>query len=405
MERSYWLRLGRRAEGPFTLDELRLRAARGTLTPAHSVSEDGKVWRVAARCPGLFDSASQVAPAKAEGGSAPITAAESLEPAIEERLAAPASLQQAAIDDPDEELSDAKDARVRTPIEDVAEPVTLLSESEASLADRAVLAWPAQVACIGTLLLSCGIPMARDVNGALWWWSLVRLWQLGGAGLCIAAIGWACIAICVLMSTHALWRLRGSEQAEMVSRCSTVSIACACVAWSGGMACGAWTVPQCIVLVLAIWTALDSSEIRESFLLPASASNRVGPGWVVAGVIAGVASIGVSIAAIAFREGSIPTMVAILGIASGLAMIGTVVRRRTNRWQGWATLLPAGTAAISVIAVLTDGVAALWSTPEPPVAGTRFAVLDSVRVCAVLLCQCMLAYLATCLPASSQRHR
>ncbi|MSR70133.1 MAG: hypothetical protein EXS17_07300 [Phycisphaerales bacterium] len=55
-EPTYWVRLGTRTEGPLSLSEVRLRAARGALSRVHMVSRDRTRWVVAAKVSEIFRS-------------------------------------------------------------------------------------------------------------------------------------------------------------------------------------------------------------------------------------------------------------------------------------------------------------------------------------------------------------
>lgn len=397
MTRSYWIRLGRRTEGPFTLEDLQHRIARGTLTPAHSVSQDGRVWRVAARCPELFGSAIAGTGAVRDSQSIDVSAAQDLDEEFQAHGAddVPASEPEMPPEMPDA-LTAAQPASHERPQTEAADPGAHdVAALQGSLADHLVLAWPAQLACIFTLLLACGMPMARDAGGALWWWHAVRLWNLGGADLCAAAAGWAGVTVAALASSFAIWALRGTAQRTVLTRAGAVSIALVSMAWATGMAGGLWTLPQCMVLACAIWMTLDAMELPGAASPEGAGPRRGRSAWLAAGTCAAVISIGASIASLTVREGAVAASVALLGFAGALAMIAAGVFRSSVRWRAWATVAPGGAAALAGLTMIGDGIAALWSTPEPAGAGTRFAVLDAVRVGAVLLCQVTLAYLAT----------
>ena len=101
-----------------------------------------------------------------------------------------------------------------------------------------------------------------------------------------------------------------------------------------------------------------------------------------------------AVAAILVRDGASAMACTLLMFVGGAGAIAGVIRWRAAGPDEWTTMIPCGVIVMACGALVCDGLAAMAATPTPPSAGTRFAVLDAVRVVSVLLCQCALAYLA-----------
>lgn len=363
MSVTYWLRLGRRTEGPFALDEVRRRAVRGRLTPAHSVSRDGTRWMAARGCREIFSEDGN--PIPPDAGS-PI----GLEPGV-----------------PDE----AGDWDAASFVEPTAagEPSVRTSASAAHVAT-----WPAHLSCALTLLMACALPMARDAEGPLWWWHIVRLWDLGGAGVVTAAIAWALVSVAAAATSVAIWL--GAQPGRLVVLMASAigSMALAAMAWGTGMAGGSWTLVQCAMVPVAAWAFVRSVERPAAIVrLAHGARHAIGHCGMA---MAALGSVSIVMAAISFfaRSGGASMACALLMLVAGAGAVASTVRWRMSGPDEWTSMIPCGVIVMACAAVLCDALAALAATPVPPVEGTRFAVLDAVRVIAVLLCQCALAYLA-----------
>ncbi|MBU3728876.1 MAG: hypothetical protein FGM37_06460, partial [Phycisphaerales bacterium] len=356
MPKSYWLRLGRRTEGPLALDEVRRRAMRGRLTPGHSVSQDGHTWMAALRCTEIFrDDGSPIPPGSEAGAMA-------LEP-----LEADANV--------------AWDAGAVAGSVQAAIPAVI-----ASAADRMVAAWPAHLSCAITLGVACGLPMARDAEGPLWWWNVVRLWDLGGAGLVTAAVAWAIVAVAALATSVAIWLGAGPGRLIVLMSSAIVSMVLATAAWSSGMAGGAWTAAQCALIPASAW-ALVRSQSRPRVPARAVPGTRHGTdGGIIAYGALGATSAILGIVSILVRDGAAAMAVALLMLVGGAGAIASVIRWRVAGPDEWTTIIPCGVAVMACGALVCDGLAAMADTPAPPAWGTRFAVLDAVRVTVVLLC-------------------
>lgn len=363
MPDSYWLRLGRRSEGPLALDEVRRRAMRGRVTPGHSVSRDGKSWVAARGCREIFaEDGTPIPPG--QGGAMPLGPIDA---------------------DADAEFG----ADAYADLAPEAAP-SLVSAAATSF----VAAWPAHAACAVTLGLACGLPMARDADGPLWWWHVVRLWDLGGAGLVTAAIAWALVSACALATSVAIWLHASPARLLLLSVSAIASMALATIAWATGMAGGVWTLPQCALIPAAAWSvALSAERPRVPSRAIPGARHPLGAGLVVAGAL-GALSIALCIAAILVRDGAAGMACALLMLVGGGGMLASVARWRLAGADEWTTMIPCGAIAMACGAIVCDGLAAMAATPVPPVHGTRFAMLDALKVIAVLLCQCALAYLA-----------
>lgn len=366
MAASYWLRLGRRTEGPLALDELRRRACRGSVTPAHSISRDGTTWMAARRCAEIFGTDGMpIAP----GGAGPLDAG--LEDAhVEDGW----DLQSVAVPDPDAAHGHGGAAVRRQ-------------------ADTHVAAWPAHLACAVTLALACALPMARDSNGPIWWWHVVRVWDLAGAGPVTAAVAWAIVSASAVASSVALWTRGGPGRMAVLTASAIASMVLASAAWGAGMACGVWTLPQCAMIPVVLLACCRSAERPQAARAFGGASHRL-DGSAMAAAAIGALSVVLGVVALLVRDGGAAVAASILMAVGGAAMVGNAIRWRAAGPDEWTTLVPAGAAVFACGAILCDGVAALAATPVPPVEGTRFAVMDAVRVMCVLLCQCGLAYLA-----------
>lgn len=363
MRDSYWLRLGRRSEGPFALDEVRRRAMRGRVTPGHSVSRDGKSWVAARGCREIFSEDGTPVP-PGQGGAMP------MEPSYA---------------DADADFGEGAFAHH----ESAAAPLAV-----SAAANSFVAAWPAHAACAATLGLACGLPMSRDAEGPLWWWHLVRLGDLGGAGLVTAAVSWALVSACAVGTSAAIWLRSGPARLLLLSGSAIASMALAAIAWAAGMAGGVWTLAQCALVPAAAWSVALSAE-RSRVPSPAhpGARHPIGAGLVAAGAL-GALSIVLGAVSILVRDGAAGMACALLMLVSGGGMLAGVVRWRLAGADEWTTMIPCGVVAMACGAIVCDGLAAMAATPVPPACGTRFAVLDALRVIAVLLCQCTLAYLA-----------
>lgn len=366
MATSYWLRLGRRTEGPLPLDELRRRACRGSVTPAHSVSRDGTTWMAARRCAEIFG---------ADGMPVAPGAAGTVDANVEE-LEADAGWSLSGVvatgGGADEGFAGAAVQRA---------------------VGTLVAAWPAQLACALTLAVACGLPMARDADGPLWWWNVVRVWDLGGAGPVTAAVAWAIVSVAAVASSIAIWLRGGPGRLVVLMASAIASMVLAAAAWGAGMACGVWTLPQCVMIPAALLACRISAERPAAGRLSAGAAHHVDAAALVAAAIGALSAL-LGVVALFVRDGGASLACSVLLVIGGAAMVGNAVRWRVAGPDEWTTLVPVGAAIIACMAILCDGMAALAATPVPPVEGTRFAVVDAVRVIGVLLCQCALAYLA-----------
>ncbi len=363
MSDSYWLRLGRRSEGPFSLDEMRRRAVRGSVTPAHSVSRDGQNWMAARRCTEIYaEDGSPVPPG--QGG--------------------PISLAPLDAGGLDEWSSDA-----------LAEPASEgLGAAAASAVRALVAAWPAHVSCALTLGVTCGLPMSRDAEGPLWWWHVVRLWDLGGGGLVTAAVAWALVSACTLATSVAIWLSAGTGRLVVLTASAVASMVLAVAAWASGMAGGVWTIASCALIPAAALSVVRSVERPAvPVRMPAGARRPVGGNGIALAAL-GAVSIILAAVSIFVRDGAPAMACTLLMLAGGAAAVTTVIRLRLAGPDEWTTMVPCGAVVMACGAIICDGLASLAATPVPPSSGTRFAVLDAVRVVAVLLCQCTLAYLA-----------
>lgn len=363
MPDSYWLRLGRRSEGPFPIDEIRRRAVRGRITPAHSISRDGVTWVVARRCPEIY--AEDGTPIQPGPGGA--RAAEPLEGNADAEWDAGALAQPTHVD--------------------VDAPVVAKVSS-------AVAAWPAYLACAVTLGVACGLPMSRDAEGALWWWHVVRLGDLGGAGLVTAAIAWALVSACALATALAIWIGAGPGRLLALTVSAVASMVLASMAWASGMAGGAWTLCACGLVPASAWTIVRSME--RPAVPPRKAhgvAHPVGGGGAAMAALGAIAVIS-AVAAILVRDGASAMACTLLMFVGGAGAIAGVIRWRAAGPDEWTTMIPCGVIVMACGALVCDGLAAMAATPSPPSEGTRFAVLDAIRVTVVLLCQCTLAYLA-----------
>lgn len=363
MPDSYWLRLGRRTEGPLSLDEVRRRAVRGRVTPAHSVSRDGTTWMVVRRCPEIYaEDGTPVQPGQA-GGLA-------LEP-LEES---------AATEWDADSLTQPMDAGVGIAV--------------AASAPSTVSAWPAHLACAVTLAVACGLPMSRDGEGALWWWHIVRLWDLGGAGLVTAGVAWALVSASALVTAVAIWLAPGPGRLLVVMASAVACIMLATAAWATGMAYGVWSMPMCALmptLVIAIVRSIDRPRVPAR--VASGVAHPIGGTGVAMAALGGIAVI-LAVVAMCVRDGAAAMACALLMLVAGVGALAGAIRWRVAGLDEWTTVIPCGVMVMACGALVCDGVAAMGATPTPPVTGTRAAVLDATRVIAVLLCQCTLAYLA-----------
>ena len=364
MPKSYWLRLGRRTEGPLALDEVRRRAVRGRLTPGHSVSQDGHTWIAALRCTEIFREDGSPIPPDGAGGAM-----------ASEPLEADADVAWDA---------GALEGSVQAAIPAVA----------ASAADRMVAAWPAHLSCAITLGVACGLPMARDAEGPLWWWNVVRLWDLGGAGLVTAAVAWAIVAVAALATSVAIWLGAGPVRLIVLMSSAIVSMVLATAAWSSGMAGGAWTAAQCALIPASAWAFVRSLDRPRMPARTTPGARHRMDGPVVAAAAVGALSVMLSITSIFVRDGAAAMASALLMLVSGAGAVVTAIRWRIAGPDEWTTMIPCGVVVMACGAIVCDALAAMAATPVPPASGTRLAALDAVRVIAVLLCQCALAYLA-----------
>lgn len=363
MPDSYWLRLGRRSEGPLTLAEMRRRAVRGSLTPAHSVSRDGHTWMAAQRCAEIYaEDGSPIPP----GQGGPLSLA---------------PLESVGLDgwSSDAAAGPALDGRGAAAV--------------AAISTR-VAAWPAHLACAVTLGVTCGLPMSRDAEGPLWWWHVVRLWDLGGAGLVTAAVAWALVSACTLATSAAIWFSAGPGRLVVLTVSAVASMVLAVAAWASGMAFGAWTIVSCALIPIAAWSAVRSAERPRVPVRPAAGARHSVGGIGIALAALGAISIILSAISIFVRDGAPAMACTLLMMTGGAASVAAVIRLRLSGPDEWTTMVPCGAVAMACGAILCDGLASLAATPVPPVSGTRFAMLDAARVIAVLLCQCTLAYLA-----------
>jgi len=364
MPKSYWLRLGRRTEGPLSLDEMRQRAIRGRLTPGHSVSQDGTTWIAALRCAEVFRADGSPIPPGGDGGG---VALEPLEADADGGWDA-----------------DAIAGHVQAPI----------VGATASLADRMVAAWPAHLSCAITLGVACGLPMARDAEGPLWWWHVVRLWDLGGAGLVTAAIAWAIVSVAALATSVAIWLGAGPGRLVALMASAIASMVLATAAWSCGMAGGVWTAAQCALIPASAWAFVRSLDRpRVPARIMPGVPHRIG-GPLVAAAALGTISVILAITSVFVRDGAAAMAASLLMLVSGAGMIAAAIRWRMAGPDEWTTMIPCGAIVMACGAIVCDGLSAMGMTPTPPTEGTRFAVLDAMRVTVVLMCQCTLAYLA-----------
>lgn len=363
MPESYWLRLGRRTEGPLSLDEMRQRAIRGRLTPAHSVSQDGSTWIAALRCAQLYrDDGTPIPPG---GGSA---------------------MELAPLEGEADGEWDAGAFAGHVP-DMVPAPV-------APVDTGLVAAWPAHLSCAITLGVACGLPMARDAEGPLWWWHVVRLWDLGGAGLVTAAIAWAIVSVAAIATSVAIWLGAGPGRLVVLMASAIASMVLAIAAWSCGMAGGVWTAAQCALIPMSAWAFVRSLDRpRVPARTAPGVPHRMGGPLLAAAALGGISVI-LAITSIFVRDGAAGMASALLMLVSGAGAIVTAIRWRMAGPDEWTTMIPCGVVVMACGAIVCDALAAMAATPAPPSAGTRFAVLDAVRVIAALLCQCTLAYLA-----------
>jgi hypothetical protein len=264
----------------------------------------------------------------------------------------------------------------------------------ASVLDRMVAAWPAYLACALTLGMACGLPMARDAEGPLWWWHVVRLWDLGGGGLVTAAIAWAIVSVAALATLVAIWLGAGPGRMVMLMASAIACMVLSTAAWSSGMAGGVWTSVQCATIPAAVWSLVRSMERPR---VPARAipggRHSIGAPLVAAAAL-GAISVILAIVSIFVRDGAAAMASALLMLVSGAGAIVAAIRWRLAGPDEWTTMIPCGMIVMACGAIVCDGLAAMATTPTPPVSGTRFAILDAMRVTVVLLCQCTLAYLA-----------
>lgn len=363
MPDSYWLRLGRRSEGPLSLDEMRRRATRGRLTPAHSVSRDGRSWMPARRCAEIFGEDGMPIP---PGGAGPA----GIDPLEGDVIGA---WSEGSFGDP---------VAAVPAVAAVARPIP------------GVASWPAHLACALTLALACGLPMSRDAEGPLWWWHIVRLWDLGGGGLVTAAIAWGIVSVAAVATSVTVWLPSGPGRAIVLSASAVASMALSSAAWAAGMACGAWSVAACALIPVSAWAMVRSVERpKVPPRVVAGMRHAAGGGLVAYAALGGVCAI-LCIVAICVRDGAAGVACAMLMLVAGAGAIAEAIRWRVAGPDEWTTMIPCGVVAMAFGAMLCDALAAMSATPSPPSAGTRFAVLDAGRTIAVLLCQCALAYLA-----------
>lgn len=358
MAMQYWIRLGRRTEGPFPLEEVRRRAQRGAITPAHSVSRDGTQWMAALKCREVFAEDGSVS-----AGAAPLA----LEPETDEGDGI------GSLADSGEPLMPMAPA-----VERPALPAT----------------WPAMLACAITLCVAVGLPLARDAQGLLWWWDVVALADLGGAASAIAAVDWALVSVAALGMGILTWMSPGPGRNLALVAAALASIGLATMAWALGMAGGGWTIPACLALPASAWALRASAESSRPSRSTSPGHLHTLPVELVIAIVVGVLGILPTFAAPFVREGAAALMAGLLSLGAGAALVATGIRWRVAGPDEWTTAGPAGAAAIASAAILCDGIAALQATPLPPTWGTRMAVLDAVRVIAVIGAQCALAYLA-----------
>lgn len=354
---QYWIRLGRRTEGPFPLEEVRRRAQRGAITPAHSVSRDGMQWMSALKCREVF----------AEDGSVAAGAA----PLVQEDA------------EPEDDAGSLADALAP----DVAAPPAVGRPAAPAI-------WPATLACAITLCVAVGLPLARDAQGLLWWWDVVALSDLGGAGPAIAAVDWAIVSVAALGMGALAWMSPGPGRNLALVAAAAASMGLATIAWALGMAGGAWTIPACLALPASAWALRASADApRPAGSAPQGHLHTL-PVELLVAVVVGILCILPTFAAPFVREGAAALMAGLLSLGAGAALVATGIRWRIAGPDEWTTAGPVGAAAIACAAILCDGISALQATPLPPTSGTRMAVLDAVRVIAVIGAQCALAYLA-----------
>jgi hypothetical protein len=270
----------------------------------------------------------------------------------------------------------------------------VVSAPAAPIGSGLVAAWPAHLSCAITLVVACGLPMARDAEGPLWWWHVVRIWDLGGAGLVTAAIAWAIVSVAALATSVAIWLGAGPGRLVVLMASAVASMVLATAAWSCGMAGGVWTAAQCAIIPMSAWAfvrSLDRPRVPAR-TAPGVPHRMSGP--LVPGAALGAISIILAITSIFVRDGAAGMASALLMLVSGAGAIVTAIRWRMAGPDEWTTMIPCGVVVMACGAIVCDALAAMAATPAPPSAGTRFAVLDAVRVIAALLCQCTLAYLA-----------
>ena len=260
-------------------------------------------------------------------------------------------------------------------------------------ADTRVAAWPAHLACAVTLALACALPMARDANGPVWWWHVVRIWDLAGAGPVTAAVAWALVTAAAVASSVAIWLRGGPGRMVALMASAMASMVLATAAWGSGMACGVWTLPQCAMIPAVLLACCRSAERPPAVRTTVGAAHQVDVSAIAAAAIGALSAL-LGAVALFLRDGGAAVAASILMVVGGIAVVGNAIRWRAAGPDEWTTLVPAGAAVFACGAILCDGIAALAATPVPPVEGTRFAVVDAVRVVSVLLCQCALAYLA-----------
>ena len=345
---TYWVRVGVRVDGPFTVKELRARAKSGALPRVALVSQDKASWKIASHVRALFN---------ADGTVCTTAVVEEIAEAAEEfewdSQAEPAS----------------------PPLFAVALPTGGSVRAEWVLAP----AWAA------TLVASL-LPVLRVPGEGLCAWELMRIAGADGWRGVVVALAWLVLGIASLTGIICACALVGARRGSANLVVASIALACAMI----GFACGA---ARGGVSVLCLPIAAFSAALVVMVVQSPTRGLRGGQDEIVPTAVAsalavlGIVAVLASFAALFVKGWAFAvagTFVVVAG--SAIAIAGVLAGYESPNRK--ATLTLAIVALVgSVFALLAEGITVTV------IGGPRMAAFDAVRAICVVAMACIGAYL------------
>lgn len=344
---SYWVRVGVRVDGPFTIGALRAKARTGALTRIALLSEDKSKWMVASRLRALFN----------EDGTVNTSAVVD-EVKDEEECAWPHD-------------GDA----------DSVPPFAVSLPSVARVRAEWVLVPAWTVALVAALL-----PVIRVNGQGLCAWEVGAIASADGWRGTVAASSWLVLIVAALVGVAGACVLHDSRRGAMNLRVAGLAVLCACAGFSTGPARGIASVlglviaslsAACIVTIVQGGGTLGRRGDQAT--LPTAAATAF--------AALGIVAILVMFLAVAVKGPIFLVPGFFVLVAGGAIAVGGILAGDEAPKRRAALILVIVALAAAVLSVLAEGITVT------AVGGPRMATFDAVRALTVVAMSCIGAYL------------